>query len=75
MVIHISKRERYACKVLKHFHYDKPDDIFSEELFADCAFNKALVWICVRILKVNVIELIKKVQFYADNPSTEIIYG
>ena len=61
MEVTITRREALACKILSHMQYDKPGP---EGKFYDNFFNRTLWWICKKILKVDVLDLIEKtVQF------------
>ena len=73
MEIHFSRREGIACTILSHLQYEK-DKPAEEAEFLQNRFNNTLIWICTKILKVNVIELFKKVSDKINNPNAKIVY-
>ena len=73
MEIHFNRREGIACLILSHLQYEK-DKPAEEAKFLQNRHNDMLIWVCRKILRVNVVELIKKVTTRIDNPDAKVIY-
>ena len=73
MEVHISKREKIACKIMSHLQFEKNKPAEESE-FYDNRFNRALLWIVLRFLQVNPVDIVKKVDTCINHPETVVIY-